>query len=122
VEQVNDLRVGFTRYSRNRWTAYRSPNPRDWVAIDFGRVRTVRSLELFLYGDGRGIAAPRNYTIEVWNGAGWQPARERLRIPSAPRASARNVVLLNPVRASRVRVWLEHALPAWSGITELIVR
>jgi len=122
VEQLNDLRVAFTRYSRNRWTAYQSPNPIDWVEIDLGTPKTVRTIELYLYEDGRGIKAPRDYSLQIWNGGAWQEARVRSRVPGRPLASARNLVAIEPVSTSRVRVLLEHDLPAFSGITELIVR
>src|SRR5438105_12017614 len=42
VEQVNDLQVAFTRYSRNRWTALGTPNASDWVELDFGEPQSVR--------------------------------------------------------------------------------
>ncbi|HET9274527.1 MAG TPA: discoidin domain-containing protein [Gemmatimonadales bacterium] len=122
VEQVNDLRFGFTRYSRNRWSAYQSPNAVDWVEIDFGAPKTVRSIELYLYGNGRGVAAPRDYSVELWDGRAWKTAQVRSRAPVRPLASARNVVTIEPAEASRIRVRLEHDLPAFSGITELIVR
>lgn len=122
VEQVNDLRIAFTRYSRNRWTAYQSPNPRDWVELDLGAATTVGTIELYLYGDGAGIKAPRDYSVQIWNGSAWQDALVRSRVPAQPLASARNVVTIVPVVTSRVRVLLEHDLPAKSGITELIIR
>jgi len=122
VQQVNDLQVAFTRYSRNRWTAYQSPNPRDWVELDLGAPRTVRRVELYLYGDGGGIKAPREYSVQAWDGNAWRDAPVRSRVPERPLASARNVVTLEPVVTSRVRVLLEHDLPAFSGITELIIR
>jgi hypothetical protein len=122
VAQVNDLRIAFTRYSRNRWTAYQSPNPRDWVEIDLGSPKTVSIIELYLYGDDAGIKAPRDYALQTWNGNAWQDVRVRSRVPVRPLASARNVVKLEPVVTSRVRVLLEHDLPAFSGITELIIR
>ena len=122
IEQVNDMRIAFTRYSRNRWTAWQSPNPRDWVAIDFGASKSVHAVELFLYGDGDGIKAPRDISVEIWRDGAWQPAQVRSRVPERPLASARNVVTIEPVETPRVRVLLEHDLPAFSGITELIVR
>lgn len=122
VEQVNDLQVAFTRYSRNRWTAYGSPNASDWVEIDFGAPRFVHIIELYLWGDDTGVKAPRSYTVEIWDGSTWRDARVLSRLPARPLASARNVVTIEPMRTSRVRVALEHDLPAFSGITELIVR
>jgi hypothetical protein len=44
------------------------------------------------------------------------------RVPERPLASARNVVTIEPVRTSRVRVLFEHDLPSFSGLTELIIR
>jgi hypothetical protein len=119
VEEVHDMRVAFTRYSRNRWTSHGSPNARDWVEIDLGAPATVGYVELYLFGDGRGVAAPRGYVVQWWDGARWADARERSRLPARPTASAVNAVWIEPVRTSRVRVVLEHDRPSASGITEL---
>ena len=48
VEEVNDGQIAFTRESRNRWTAYGSPNASDWVEVAFPARHTVRALELYL--------------------------------------------------------------------------
>ena len=53
---------------------------------------------------------------------GWRTARVSSRAPERPLASARNVVTLEPVETFRVPVVLEHDLPAYSGITELVIR
>jgi mannosylglycerate hydrolase MGH1-like protein/glycosyl hydrolase family 65 len=122
VDQVNDLVVAFTRYSRNRWTAYGSPNATDWVEINFGTERLIHAIELYLFGDGAGVKAPRRYAVQLWDGSAWRDARVLARAPDRPMASARNVVTIAPARASRVRVLFEHDLPAFSGVTEMIVR
>lgn len=122
IADVNDMQVAFTKYSRNRWTAVGSPNARDWVAIDLGTTKLVQTVELYLFGDDGRIKAPRDYSMQIWNGTEWRAARVLARAPQRPLASARNVVTIEPTRTSRVRVLLEHDLPAFSGITELIVR
>ena len=122
LEQVNDAQVAFTKYSRNRWTAYQSPNTSDWVAIDFGTRKLVSTVELYLFGDDGGIKAPRRYVVQVWDGKAWKDATVVSRAPERPLASARNVVRLRPVRTSRVRVVFEHSLPAFTGLTELVIR
>lgn len=122
VAQVNDLRVAFTKYSRNRWTAFGSPNASDWLEIDFGASTLVRAIELYLWGDGAGVRAPRRYTVLLWTGSEWRNARELSRLPEQPQASARNVVTIQPVRTQKVRVVFEHDLPAVTGVTELVVR
>ena len=121
VEQVNDGVVAFTRYSRNRWTALGSPNASDWVELDLGAPTTIGRVELYLWGDSDRVRAPKNYTIQLWDGAAWRGARERSRFPARPLASARNVVLLEPTRTSLIRVVFEHPRPAVTGVTELIV-
>lgn len=122
IEQVQDLQVAFTRYSRNRWSAFQSPNASDWVEIDLGEPKPVNTIELYLYGDDRGLKAPRVYTIQLWNGREWQEAPVLSRRPERPLAPGRNLVRLSPSRTSRVRVTLVHDLPAFSAITELIIR
>jgi hypothetical protein len=122
VSQLNDMRVAFTKYSRNRWSAVGSPNAQDWVAVDFGSAKSVRRVELYIFGDDGRIKAPREYTLQFWDGNGWRDAKVLSRLPQRPLASARNVVELEPVTTSRVRVVLEHDLPGFSGISELIIR
>jgi hypothetical protein len=121
VAEVNDGQIAFTRESRNRWTAYGSPNARDWVEIDFAGPHTVRALELYLWGDGHGVRAPRRYTVELWDGARWTAARVLSQTPARPLVSAVNTVRIAPARTGRVRVVLEHDLPAFSGMTELMI-
>ena len=121
VDQVNDMQVAFTKYSRNRWTAHGSPNASDWVEIDFGTQRLVRRIELYLFGDGGGVKAPRSYTVQTWRNGAWHDARVLSRMPERPQASARNVVSIAPERASRIRIVFEHDLPAFAGVSEIVV-
>jgi len=121
IEEVNDGQIAFTRESRNRWTAYGSPNPSDWVEIDFAAPKTVRTLELYLWGDGGGVKAPRAYTVQYWDGARWAEAHELVRTPARPATFAVNTVRIAPVRTARVRVVFQHDLPAASGMTELMI-
>lgn len=119
VEQAVDGRLSFTRYSRNRWTAYTSPNAEDWPEVDFGVPLPVGRLELFLYGDGRGVAAPESYRVERWVEGGWREIPLLSRSPETPMAWAVNTVTFGPVQAERLRVVFRHALPAFTGVTEL---
>ncbi len=122
VEQAVDGRLSFTRYSRNRWTAYGSPNAEDWLEVDFGVPRPVGLVELYLYGDGRGVAAPAAYRIETWDGSAWVTARERARLPETPTAWALNTVEIEPMEVSRLRVVFTHDGTLRSGLTELRVQ
>jgi hypothetical protein len=121
VEQTVDGRFTFTRYSRNRWTAFGTPNASDWLELDFGAPRAVERVDLYLYGDGRGVAAPRSVALERWDGSGWVALPVLERIPETPTAWALNTLVVSPVEASRIRVVFTHALPAASGVTEVRV-
>ena len=122
VAEVNDGRIAFTRASHNRWTAYGSPHRSDWVEIAFGARRTVRAVDLYLWGDSGGVKAPRRYTVQYWDGRGWSDARVRMQTPARPETWALNTVLIAPVETEKIRVVFEHDLPAVAGVTELMVR
>ncbi len=120
LEQLTDMQLGFTRYSRNRWSARESPNPRDWVALELGSTHTVGVVDLYLYGD-RGLGTPASYAVEVWDGGGWVPIDERSRQPETPTAWAMNRLVFEPVATDRVRVLFDHALPSFTGVTEIMI-
>ncbi|HXY19071.1 MAG TPA: discoidin domain-containing protein, partial [Gemmatimonadales bacterium] len=122
VAEVNDGRIAFTRASRNRWTAYGSPHRSDWVQIDFGARRTVGAVDLYLWGDSGGVKAPRRYTVEYWDGGGWAGATVLAQTPARPETWALNTVVIAPVETEKIRVVFEHDLPAFTGVTELMVR
>jgi hypothetical protein len=91
------------------------------VEVEFDEPKSVSRVELYLWGDGDKIRAPRSYTVQYWDGSKFRDAEVRSRFPARPLASARNVVIIEPVKTVRVRVVLEHDLPAVTAITELVV-
>ena len=121
VGLVNDMRIAFTRYSHNRWTAFGSPNRSDWVQLDFGQLKTVQQVDLYLWGDSVRVRAPRRLTVQYWDGARWLVARVQAQAPARPATWALNVVRIEPVQARKIRVVFEHDPPAVSGVTELMV-
>jgi hypothetical protein len=121
VGDVNDMKTRLTARTDNRWTAYDSPNERDWVEVDFGEEQQVRRLDLYLWGDDDGVGAPEAYSVEYWTGSDWKKTTVEKRTPERPTAMAKNTVLIEPVRTSEVRVVFEHALPNYAGLAELRV-
>jgi hypothetical protein len=118
---ATDTRIAYTRYSRNRWTALGSSNRYDWLELDFGSPRRVGRVEIHFLGDGAGLKAPRRYRVLFWTGRRWSATHIRLQRPARPEASAVNTVWIDPVETSRIRVAFEHAGPAKTGVTELLV-
>lgn len=119
VEQVNDGVIALTRYSRNRWTAYRSSSDKDWVRFEFDDPVTVGAAEIFLYDDGRGVQTARSYRIEVRTAGGWTGVKETDRKPDQPLGAAVNTVQFEPVRTTAVRIVFRNPLPAWAGASEI---
>jgi hypothetical protein len=114
-----DGRTAFTRYSRNRWTAYGSPNRSDWLMVAWTEPQHVERVDIYLWGDERGVGAPADLHIEVLDGASWVRVPEVERRPAVPATWARNTVVIEPMEASRLRVVFDHALPLFAGVTEV---
>lgn len=121
LEQANDARIAYTRYSRNRWSARGTPNPSDWLQVEFAAPQRVNRVELHFVADGRGLAAPRTATVEYWDGGRWLAATVQRQLPAMPEGSALNTIWITPVETNRVRVRFEHAAPAVTAVTELLV-
>lgn len=119
VSEVNDMAVAFTRASRNRWTAFGSPNATDWVELALPRAAKIGSVELYLWGDDRGVKAPKRVTIQYWDGTDWRDAMVHAQVPAEPAVSMVNTVTIMPVTTNKVRVRFTHNLPAVSGMTEI---
>jgi hypothetical protein len=121
LRQANDGQVAYTRYSRNRWSAYGTTSTRDWIELDVGEPKRMRRFELHFVADGRGLVAPRSFTIERWDGSTWVPVPITRRDPAQPLAWAMNTAWTESFETSRVRVIFEHATPGATAVSELLV-
>lgn len=121
VDEVHDLRIAFTQYARNGWTAIGSPNREDWIEVRLDSAQTVSVLDLYLLGNRPGVAVPAAYRIGHWDGTGWSDAVVRSQVPGEPTAWARNRIEIEPIHTDRLRVVFVHALPAFTGVTELML-
>ena len=89
--------------------------------VEWETPQRVGRIDLYLWGDGRGVDAPRDYVVEYWNGSSWVTAEVLDRLPTHPRIWARNIVRIAPVETTRLRVVLEHDAPMATGVTEMEV-
>jgi hypothetical protein len=121
VLEVNDDTISFAPTPRNRWTSFESPNPADWVEIDFGQEKEVGRIELAIFDDRGGVKAPESYSVQVWDGKDWQDAQKQVKSPSKPTGGRFNEVKFERARTSKIRVVFTHAGKARSGISEIMV-
>jgi len=123
VAVVNDGRAAFNYYSRQRWTTVGTSNARDWVELDLGSAQQVREIGVYFWAwESRGTAAPKTWGVEYWDGAAWSTVQGLAAVPSVAMAMALNVVTFESVTTGRVRIWFEHATPAATAISEIVVR
>jgi hypothetical protein len=120
VEETNDGQIVMNG-GRNRWTAYDSPNPSDWVQLDFPKSVTVGRMEICLWADGGGVRTPKRFTVQFWDGTSWQDVEETKRDPAQPTLGAANEITIRPVQTDKLRLTFVHDLPGKSGLTEWLV-
>ncbi|MDH5198276.1 MAG: discoidin domain-containing protein, partial [Gemmatimonadota bacterium] len=121
VDEVRDMRIAFTRYARPGWTARGSPNPEDWIEARFDGTRSVGVVDVYLLGSRPGIEAPASFRVQFRDGDEWRDVVVRSRVPAAPAAWARNRTEIEPVSTEGIRVVFDHALPATTGVAELMI-
>jgi hypothetical protein len=119
VAMVNDGRINLRPTPHNRWTSYESPNPSDWVVIDFGADKVIGRAELHIYDDRGGVQAPKRYMLERWDGARWVEISGQTKEPLAPAGGRVNSVSFPAVTTRKMRVVFEHKGAARSGLSEL---
>ncbi len=120
IEEVNDGKVFFSSNSRNRWTAFQSPNKQDWVAIDFGKAQQIGRLEVYYWGDKGDVRAPAKVTPQYWTGSTWRDLDVTQAMPEKPISPATQTILVKPVATDRIRLMIDHDGTGRTGITELM--
>jgi hypothetical protein len=121
VAAANDGVVSFSPEPHNRWTSYESPNPTDWIEIDFGREQRVARVELAIYDDRGGVQPPADYAVQLWTGSDWRDAAGQKKDPPRPAGGQFNEVRFDPAKTSKLRVVFTHAGKARSGVSEILV-
>ena len=107
----------------NRWTTIDSPNPSDWVEVDFGTPRPLDTVKLYVLDDGEKsefgkIAAPAKIELEHWDGSAWKPVPGIKASAAAPVGRRTHVLSFPVIQASRLRAVMTHAEGSRSGLTE----
>ncbi|MBP2473083.1 hypothetical protein JOF53_001955 [Crossiella equi] len=104
-QQANDGQNFFLDMPTTRWTSYRSPNPQDWLAIDFGRTTTASDVRLYFYDDRGGVRPPAAYALEYRRADGsWAEVPGQRREQAQPVGNDLNRVTFPPLQTSALRV------------------
>jgi hypothetical protein len=121
LTDINDMEAFFTREGTNVFHMGDSPNVRDSIEVAFGTEKSVRKVDLYLWGNGEEIRAPERYTIQYQQDGEWSDATVTKQQPKEPTRMAVNTVHIEPVETSKIRIVFDHNLPGYTGLTELMV-
>ncbi|MCI2416086.1 discoidin domain-containing protein [Saccharopolyspora sp. K220] len=66
-----------------RWSTLGSPNPEDWLALDFGATRTLDEVRVFFHGNGTTLQPPASWWVERCDSTGqWRRVPDQLIEPA----------------------------------------
>jgi hypothetical protein len=88
-----------------RWTCWSSGHREDWYAVDFGRTRRLRGLDIYFYDDQPqgGCAPPESVKVELFRDGGWHEAPIR---PLTPKPGRNTIAFrgVAPEQGERIRL------------------
>ena len=107
----------------NRWTAVDSPNPSDWVEVDFGTPRPIDTVKLYVLDDGGksefgNVSPPAAIRLDHWDGTAWKPVPGVKASAPVPIGRRPHSLVFPVLKTTRLRAVLTHAQGARSGLTE----
>lgn len=117
---ANDGSYWYHQSPANRWTTEGSDNDSEWIAVNYGTERPVKTVKLYFLDDSTGIAAPTDFEVQVWKEAQWKTVEKASRNPRNPKGHRANVVEFDQVQnTSKVRVKMTPKEGQDLGLTEL---
>jgi hypothetical protein len=107
LRAVNDGKVRPNPLPPDMWATWTRVNPpQQWIMYQWGEPETLTGSSLHFWGDhqagsGIGVAPPKAWRLEYWDGAGWKPVDARL--PYTSTLNADNRVDFAPVTTRCLR-------------------
>jgi hypothetical protein len=105
------------------WGTAGSPDATDSIDVDLQGEKTVDDVRVYFYNTSTsatvaGYAPPAQFTVSYDNGDGWKTVPGQSRNPAYPRGNL-NQVRFPSVKASKLRVTVQHAPGQKTGIKEI---
>ena len=114
-----DGKIIFNATPMNRWTSFGSPDPKDWLQIDFGKKTRIGRAVLYIYNDGGGVQPPTDYVVEGFIDGNWKELPGQVKLPTTPTGGMASTVAFPAAEVEKARVMFTHKGQARSGVTEL---
>ncbi|MEU5096474.1 glycoside hydrolase family 2 TIM barrel-domain containing protein [Streptomyces sp. NPDC020996] len=100
---------GFVKAATALLPAFRGARPRDWVSVDFGRVRGLDRVEVSFTVDAT-HSLPASVEAAVWDGRRYVPVTGTA-VDWATASDTPTLITFDPVRGSRLRLTLTSSRP-----------
>ncbi len=117
--QATDGWIRYDSIPEDRWTNAGSPNPTDYLGVDFGAPRQVDEVKLYTYDDGDTVRVPRSMEVQYLDGSTWREVPSATEVPATPVANDANEVSFHTITTSQLRVVFTPQPQKFVGVTEL---
>lgn len=102
---LNDGQYWYLVFPPNRWSSLGSKEAgNQWCGIDFGNEKTFEEVKVYFIDDSTLIKKPISYSLEYWDGKGWQKVANAVYSPIEPQGRMANTIKFKKLKASKVRI------------------
>jgi F5/8 type C domain/Trehalase len=105
VNQAIDGRIWYFPEITNRWSTEGSTSANDWFLVDFGQVRELSDLNIYLFTDDKKFALPDDFTIEFFADNEWQSVKAKQQKLNRNTVS---VIHFDKIKATQLRLNFKH--------------
>jgi hypothetical protein len=107
IAQAIDGRMWFFPEIVNGWSPLAATDgAASWYAVDLREVRTIGSVELYFFADGKAFKVPAQATVQARTAAGWKDVRGQAETTGVI-ANGETRITFPPLKAQEIRVVLE---------------
>jgi hypothetical protein len=93
---------------KNRWSTVGSTSSTDWYALDFGEPKTISTVKIFLFTDGKMYNMPDDISIEYMKKNQWLPVKIKSRTPATLVGNTVNSAGFSKLTTTQIRVVFKH--------------
>jgi hypothetical protein len=112
IAEAIDGRLWFFPENPNGWSPESSAkDPTSWYTVNFGRSRTIGSVNLFFFSDGSKYLTPSSYRVQCQIDGNWQDIPRQKHSPELPLANGENSVTFPAVTTQAIRLTLTNPSP-----------
>ena len=125
LDKVQDGNAWYLQHPPNRFSFAGSRQPTDRLEVDLGTERLVHTVKLYLLDDSQlpdgVLAPPARIEAEFWSQNEWRPLPVASEVLNQPQGRRPTTLRFDPRPLSRLRFTFHHALPRFTGLTEVEV-